>query len=248
LQAGGLRVRNPELARFVGHAPVATKLSGVLDERAMRQDAYLNWSKYFPSGTKLYSNGAALAFSANVAAGLFPVLILFWWALSRTVPGFRAGLWGPWLAHAALTFGLIVYAFALPKVGSTPIHRGHVWSSRIRSDCLGLAMDAVNQMQELSLLPIGTNSPPNPTLGDLNRALEATLRNYPNPYSGREIRNVFTGQSLKCEASPGNVVLRRQTAGLPAGDYPIPSDNLLEYELVWYDLDGAEAIITPLFR
>jgi hypothetical protein len=54
--------------------------------------------------------------------------------------------------------------------------------------------------------------------------------------------NVFTGEPIRFEASPGNVLLRA-VAQPDAGEHKLFSGATPDaYELVWHDLDGAEAV------
>jgi hypothetical protein len=57
--------------------------------------------------------------------------------------------------------------------------------------------------------------------------LKPSCERYRPDHLSRSLTNLFTGEPIRFEASPGNVILR------PHGD---------RYELIWHDLDGAEAI------
>ena len=246
MEGGDLRIRHGELRKLVAEAPVATKLSAVLDASAMARDAYVSWEQYWPSGGKVYSPGAALTVSANVAALLFLALGLVWLVVSETKHGFQHQKWGRWLAPVAVAVGMIVYFAGLPKIGGLAFKTARVHSIRVRSDSMQLAMALGEEMGDTNLVK-GLLTPARPlTAAELERLLQATIRDFQpawSRYSGASspLTNFFTGEAIRFEASPGNVLLR--PAAQPSGDYKLHSvPGADAYELVWHDLDGAAAM------
>ncbi len=255
MEAGELRIRHRELRSLVAEAPVATKLSAVLDPTGMAHDAYVDWAQYSPAGSRVYSRGAALTLSANVSALLFMALVLGWWVLSQTKHGFPVEKWGPWLAPAALAVGIAVYFVGVPKVRESTFRTARAWWAAARNDSLALAV-ALGDELEASNGPVMAAIPARPLMpSTLEKLLQATAQDlrssgYYRAWDIAALTNCFTGEAIRFEASPGNVVLRpivhgdkddgTTTGGTPAGIY----------ELVWHDLDGAEAItnLVPPWR
>jgi hypothetical protein len=59
--------------------------------------------------------------------------------------------------------------------------------------------------------------------------------------------HLFTGEPIRFEASPGNVLLRPATReDVPDAQRIKPGPWYWDYELVWHDLDGAEAFGYPV--
>jgi hypothetical protein len=218
----------------------------------MAQDAYVGWAYYRPSGGKVYSPGAALTFSGNVSAMLFMALVAGWWLLKLTWRGFEARRWGPWLAPVAVVAGVAVYSLGLPQVGGLSLRTVRGWGASVRSDTLELAMALGDEITDTNVLA-NASTPARPlTPGEVERLFRAAARDYRDNwahYSSRRshpLTNLFTGEPIRLEVSPGNVVLRPavQFATINATTAPRAVTN--GYELVWHDLDGAEAVTTPV--
>jgi hypothetical protein len=251
MQAGALQIRHPDLRKVVAEAPVATKLTATLSPSDMAHDAYVSWAPYLPAGQKVYSPGAALTLSSNVSALLFMALVMGWWLLRNAKPAFQAQKWGPRLAPIAFAAGVAVYFLALPKVGGMSLRTVRVGSSSVRSDALELAMALGDELTDTNLIA-NAATPARPLRpGEVERLFRAAARDYRDnwaQYSSRRspLTNCFTGEPIRFEASPGNVVLRPavQFATIDATTAPRAVTN--GYELVWHDLDGAEAIVVPV--
>jgi hypothetical protein len=255
MEAGELRIRHRELRKLVAEAPVATKLSATLDARGMARDAYVGWGDYWPSGGRVYSPGAALILSGNVSALLFMALALGWVLLSRMTCGFPAAKWGPWLAPVAVAAGLAVYFLGLPKVGGSSFRTTQVSFGGAYNDSFRLAMALGDELQDSNIvqsagLPVLPLTP-----AESARLLQATARSVQRrglwqSRSHSPLTNLFTGEPIRFEASPGNVLLRA-VAHPGGGDHKLLSGAAPDtYELVWHDLDGAEAVtnLVPPWR
>jgi len=175
LQAGELHIRHNELRKLAAEAPVATKLSAVLDSSGMARDAYLSWAPYWPSGGKVYSPGAALTLSGNVAALLFMALVLGWWLLSRGKGRFQGTEVGA-LAGAGGGRGRVaVYFLGLPKVGGLSLRTVRVFSASIPSDTLDLAMALGDEMADTNVVANAVTPARPLTASELERLLGPRL-------------------------------------------------------------------------
>jgi hypothetical protein len=235
LNAGALRIRHKELAKLVAHAPVATKLSANLDSLGMARDAYVRWEHYWPCGGTLYTRSAALTVGVNVFALLLTALIPVWSLLSRTKfrSAFQKRKWGPWLVAAPAFAGIAVYLLVLPKADASSFRVTRTLSVTVRSQ-----FHYLSQMIEMHMADSNVNlsalaSPRPPDSAELDRVLRSVAQEYQGasphyPGEFNPLANYFTGDQVRFEDSPGNISLR-----------PVGTDD---YELVWHDLDGAEAI------
>jgi hypothetical protein len=245
MEAGKLRIRHRELRNLVAEAPVATKLSATLDAREMARDAYVSWEHYWPSGAKLYTPGAALTLSGNVAALVFAVLVLGRMVLARGPQRFHALKWGPRLALVAIAAGLLVYSVGVTKVAESSFRTSRFSFTYPRSDSLELAMALGDELADTNVIS-GSVTPARPlTPSEQARLLRALVHDYGPHWSQwhhSPMKNVFTEEPIRFEASPGNVVVRPVTRPGSSDDNLRSRPGADAYELVWHDLDGAEAI------
>jgi hypothetical protein len=213
----------------------------------MARDAYVGWGDYVPSGGKVYTAGAALVLCGNVSALVFMVLVLGWLLLSRKQQGFQAVKWGAWLALVAVAAGLLVYFLGVTKVGGSSFRTTRLRFGGPRNDCFELAVALGDELEDSNVVS-GVVTPARPlTPHEQERLLQAVAHDFQghwSQYYGRRspLTNLFTGEAIRLEASPGNVVLR---PAVPpgSGDYkPASGAGADAYELIWHDLDGAEAI------
>ena len=252
LQPGELRIRNRELAKWVDGSPVATKLSAVLDRAGMARDAYVSWRSSRPAGGAVYSTWSALTMSANGSAFVYMVLAAFRWRQSRLPEPrrFDPRRWGRWVAPVAVTTGIGLYFLVLPKVdgGSLRITRYSSYAPRYSGNVLSYAIQDALWDSNVVSSPLKPMHPLTPV--ELERVLTAV--SYDNtedwsnkvsrsPSLGHPLTNLFTGEALRFEASPGNVILRPSRGDWFSG-YGAANPSTNGYDLVWHDLDGAEAI------
>ena len=251
MQAGELHFRHQELRKLVAEARIATKLSAVLDATGMARDAYVRWEPYWPSGGRVYSPGAALTLSGNVAALLFMALVLGWWLLSQAKPGFQARKWGCWVALLAVVVGVAVYSLGLPKVSGLSLRTVRVSVGGIWNDGFELAVALMDELTDSNVVAKATLPARPLTPDELERLLRSAAHDYQNhwPSHSRKdhpLTNLFTGEAIRFEASPGNVVLRPAVQAASGDTNMIPRTVTNAYELIWHDLDGAEAITNPV--
>lgn len=247
LTAGPLRIRHQELSKLVSGAQVATKLSAVLDAPAMADDAYVTWEAYWPSGGKLYTVGAALTLSANVCALLFLALVLVWWALSwfHSSHGFHSQKWGQWLAPVPLAAGLVMYFIVLPKTDAAAFRLARASWATVKNQTMELAMALGDELGDTNVVQPLTAPVRQLTSAEVERLLQLVNKDYSMHWSawpGSPLTNFFTGEPIRFEASPGNLLLRPAFASHGINDGAVPHVPANGYELVWLDLDGAEAI------
>jgi hypothetical protein len=255
MEAGEIRILHRELRKLVAEAPVATKLSATLDPQGMARDAYVGWGDYWATGGRVYSPGAALVLSGNVSALLFMALALGWLLLSRLTCGLPSAKWGPWLAPVAVAAGLLVYFVGVPKVAGSSVRTTRVSFGGAYNDSLMLAMALEDELQDSNAVQSAVMPVPPLTPAESARLLQATARSFQRrglwqSRSHSPLTNLFTGEPIRFEASPGNVLLRA-VAQPGGGDHKLLTGAAPEaYELVWHDLDGAEAVtnLVPPWR
>jgi hypothetical protein len=242
LEPAGLHIRHHELAALLRGATVATKLSGNLTPSDMSHDAYVKWHPYWKTGGKRYGLGAALTFSANVAA-LALLAAAGWIVCFRFARGPQAATWGKWAIPGALALGALVYA-AIPKAEAAALRVVKVRWSAIINDGYILKMALADEMPSIN----GTSGAGELfSTARLEKTCEIALRNSAAYWSHDTndlhlLTNFFTGELVRFEASPGNFVFRcvRQFPATTNGPYVTPGAG--RYELVWHDWDGAEAL------
>jgi hypothetical protein len=190
-----------------------------------------------------------------VCALLFMALVLGWLLLSRIKRGFQAAKWAPWLAPVAVTTGMVVYFLAVPKVTGASFRTTRVSFGGAYNDSLMLAMALGDELQASNVVQSAVMPVPPLTQAEAARLLQVAARDLQRrglsqSRSHSPLTNLFTGDPIRFEASPGNVLLR--AVAQPGGDdrnqlFGAAADA---YELVWHDLDGVEAItnLVPPWR
>jgi len=171
------------------------------------------------------------------------VSVLGWLVLSRRQDGFQAAKWGASLALAAIVAGFVVYLVQVPKIEASSFRTSRLYFGEPRNDCFELAVAVEDELLDTNVVS-GALPPARPlTPPEQERLLEAIARDYAGHWSLRSpLTNVFTGERIRFEASPGNVVLRPAVQRGSSQQQPSPPLVADAYELVWHDLDGAEAI------
>jgi hypothetical protein len=240
LEPGALRIRHKELAKLVANAPVATKLGATLDSEAMARDAYVDWGHYWPSGDLSYSTGAAVTLSANVAAFLFMGLFAISWMRARFKGEGGFPVRACWKAAAVTAaVGVLIFTFGLAKADASSVRvvRGH--RGIPGANLLGLAMVVEDELADTNSLAKTSAMTAAESAILLRQVIHEYqsdpywLRYYGSSRANHPLTNLFTGELVRFEASPGNFVLR-----------PVIANE--SYELVWHDLDGAEALTTVI--
>jgi hypothetical protein len=254
LEAGRLQIGHRELAHLVAGSPVATKLSAVLDQADMARDGYLGWRPYLPTGARRYSRGAAMTFSGNVAALLFAALVLVTWVTSLIENEARFSALvkrlTPTSAGIVALMGATICFFALPRVdaGSVRVVRSYFGAARNNAGYLYMAL--ADEMGDSKVIADTASSPRALSADELQRLYEATARDYCKVWSERSqlapLTNFFTGEPIRFEASPGNVILRPVRRNSRIISNMVLADTPSSYELIWHDLDGAEAITNTI--
>lgn len=236
-EPGALRIRHPELAQLVAQAPIATKLSAVLDAAVMARDAYVTWDDYWPSGAQAYALGAARILSINVFALLLMALYGVWRLLLRFKKHLGLPVWGIGysLVPVALVAGLLTY-LALPKVANLSTQKQRRPFLEMEFEVQWLALSLEGTLGDTNVLAHAPTADQPLTPAESKRLIQAVGSSHDGPMP---MKNLFTGEMLRFEASSGNVILRPVAF---AGENPITFKRLPGYELVWHDLDGVEVL------
>jgi drug/metabolite transporter (DMT)-like permease len=222
----GLRIRHPLLRELVAGSTYATKLSGVLNGSEMREDAYITW---VPARDKLrtrYSEQGALTIALNVAVPLLAIGVLSllcafaaadpelaWAKGARKVSGV--------ICLAAVVAGATTY-LALPKTPVVTAIRPIARTKYMHTRIFEVLLDRIPPNRLTADAKSTTN------LEWIRQQLNenATFRRL---LPDRCQTNLFTGEPLREEDSPGNYTVRQ-------------NKNALLY--IWYDLDGGENILS----
>jgi len=232
---GELRLRHPALRSLVAGATVGTKLVGLLDTAAMDRDAYLTWTPFERRLASFYSYGAATTRALNLGVA---VLLL-------ALP--CVGFW-LWRKNGQWTFSLLARVFsgtalvglayfvALPKVEvkvsrgafAHPAARWHSWR-QFAAGAEQLELD-IRQGRHRESVPDRWE------LRSFGDALVEVLwggskvaeRDY---FRARFVVNILTGEPLREEATPGNLIFRPTARGT---------------EVLWHDVDCVEHVLATL--
>lgn len=220
--AGQLRLRHPALRSLVAGSTVGTKLAGTLDAAAMSRDAYFTWVPFERRLASYYSHEAATTRAVNLGVA---VLLL-------TLPCVGFWLWrtnGEWtllllakVASVAILIGLANF-HSLTKVEVT-VKQGP-WFSRYAREGNFKTFDGGLNVLGLELGGKRAGLPEKWDLETLRLALKPVYRFEP-PFD-----NILTGEPLREEATPGNLLFRPTARGT---------------EVLWHDVDCVEHVLATL--
>lgn len=219
---GELRLRHPALRSLVAGSTVGTKLTGTLDAAAMSRDAYFTWVPFERRLASFYSHEAATTRAINLGVAM----------LLLTLPCVGFWLWrkdGRWTAllvakvgSCAIIVGLVCF-LTLPKVevivkqGWWLSHYGRQGNFRtIDGGLIGLGLELEGKR---------TNLPEKWDLEALRQVAKPVYR------FGMLFDNILTGEPLREEATPGNLVFRPTERGT---------------EVLWHDVDCVEHLLATL--
>jgi hypothetical protein len=203
-QPGDFKIGNSELQNYVFPAEVTTKLTGTLKSQDMQSDAWISWTPFKTVFPTFRSRGAAISNAFDWIAGI-------------VIPGFLAlQILSPHLKRKnLLRIGGIVLLLAIvcgvirySTIDSTKIvyHRGGWFAAANSVRTLDYAI------LEFDLSRTNSHSP------TADEWLDAINKN-----GKPEIKNAFTGQPLRYEATPGNIIVQTSTNGV---------------KFFWYDIQG----------
>lgn len=221
---GQLRLRHPALRSLVAGSAVGTKLTATLDAAGMSRDAFVDWVPFERKLASFFSHEAAgiRAMNLGVAVLLLTLPVVGFW-LWRCNGEWTLRLLARVLGGATLV-GL-VYFVALPKV-EVRESRG-IYAHPIGRQMNWRQFDGGFQQLAFELQPQDRQS-------SLPRVWNVqTLRTALEPYFRHEdpLQNVFTGEPLREEATPGNLLFRPTARGT---------------EVLWHDVDCVEHVLATL--
>jgi hypothetical protein len=190
-------VAHPLLRKWVGGAPVVTKLSETLSPEDMREDVWLDWRPFQEKSSEIFSGQGALTYALNVATALVAAWLVLTWIASgraRNLPRFRAR------AYSALVLCLVVAGSVYLLLPKTEVRLVRMPFLRARSNARAAYGSVFNG---------------NPKITEISARLSAakgkglTLENC----DGRPLENMFLGGKMKEEDSPGNFTIRKAGEG-----------------------------------
>lgn len=232
---GQLRIRHPALRSLVAGSTVGTKLTGTLDAAAMSRDAYFTWVPFERRLESFYSREAATtrAINLGVAALLFALPCVGFWLWRKN---------GEWtlrlMAKAgagALAVGL-AYFLVLPKVEVKVTKSSHAHPNIRSADFRQL--EAFGSQLELDIRQ-GRFRTSLPTTWELKRFGDALAESFAEGrkptdseyFRARFLINLLSGNELREEATPGNLLFRPTERGT---------------EVLWHDVDCVEHLLATL--
>lgn len=201
---GAYRLFDPETRRLAFPASVTTKLIGSLTPREMQVDAWIRWVPFESNLPTYYGREAARSLALNWFVGIAVLGLITLQALAPRLSS-TARIRSAYIVMGlAFCFGIACYA-ALPtrKVERTREPPVAYW----RMLDGALQQYALEQNQKKASLP--TN------FVEFTTALDQ--------YHTGGALNMFTGEPLKNEPTPGNVTLNFTTNGV---------------DVFWYDIAG----------
>ncbi len=212
---------HPLLRKWVGGAPVVTKLTARLTPEQMRKDVWLEWTAFSEKRTRLFSRDGALTSSLNWGVGALAATLLGTGLRSRasersTRKRTRNGVNAAALAGACVAAGVF---FALPKT-----------QVRLVRDAYASTMD---NAYSLCLSLLDSDAATSTEVGaEARRVLssasnDARSRRYGEDEESNPWDNALLGGTMREEDSPGNYTIRETNGQL---------------QFIGYDAQGAEHV------
>ena len=197
---------------------MATKLTATLSPAEMREDAWIGWVPAEPVLPVIYSRKAAAIWALNV----FVASAVAGWMLLAVFSKWGRLIGSRWKLLAGVgTLAVLTY-LALPKTDIVLIESGRpsIVIFKILDGTIALA-----GMEQDNAIKDGNNHKPI-TFEELRR----WGRTY-GDLSSDSSRFIipFTGQPIKNEPTPGNIILRKST------------NNAVD--CVWFDIDGIAHVL-----
>ena len=225
-----LRIRHPLLRKLVDGSPIATKLTGQLSSRQMREDAYITWTPFQEKRLARYSEHGAAVIAANFAVpvlmiGLLGLLSGYWANEKKPVWAKRVCKISRATVLAALVYWGAIY-LCLPKINVVVSLMPGMRMRLLHENEIPLELSYL-QSQEAAR----RGGEFKPDAAWVRQQLAETSE-WRRGLESRYQTNLFSGQLWREEDSPGNYTIREATNGV---------------EYVWYDLEGGENVV-PLFK
>ncbi len=221
---GELRIRHPALRSLVANAPVGTRLVGALSAEAMSRDAFLDWRHFKRELPRYFSPAAAVTRAVNFAGAIFLGGLLLHLLWIRIGGGNWSLRWMLATAGCALAVG--VATFLSVETREIEVKSSPYFSPSGRATRWSMLDGGLQQLILDLGLPANRAEPPH----DWNsETLKAALLTY---FKGDYFFiNAFTGEPMKGEATPGNLLFRRTERGT---------------EVIWHDIDCVEHVLGTL--
>ncbi|MEN9574950.1 MAG: hypothetical protein RL514_2805 [Verrucomicrobiota bacterium] len=223
---GQLRIRHPALRSLVVGATVGTKLVGTLDAEAMSRDAFVAWVPFERKLASYYSREAAGTRALNLGVAVLLLTLPcvgFWlWRNDRW--------WTARLVAQVLGWAIVVgtgYFVVLPKVEVEIRRERHFFAWSRPSQFVNLKETVQQVALDSGAGPVLSSAFPRWDLKRLQAAVEAPADRHWN-----FIRvNALTGEPLREEATPGNLLFRPTERGT---------------EVLWHDVDCVAHLLGTL--
>jgi len=203
---GEFKFGNPEVLRYAFPAAATTKLVGTLAASQMRSDAWIYWAPVTPSHPVLYRRDVAIALAIYWMLGVMVygvIALQIWLKIFSRKLGAGAG------------WAIIALGLACGSIRYATIQTSEIAFAE------GGPHAAINHLRNLDgcldyLFIEGTNANSFGVPFSESAALSAI-----NGYGG--LKNAFTLQPMRIEASPGNITFQTASNGV---------------DIYWYDIQG----------
>jgi uncharacterized membrane protein len=232
---GHLRLRHPALRYLVAGSTVGTKFTGTLDAAAMSRDAYFTWVPFERRLASFYSHEAATTRAVNLGVAVLLLALPcagFW--LWRTNGEWSLRLLAK-VAGGAFIVGM-AYFLLLPKVEVTVTSSRYVHPHVRRSDFQELEVFVMQLELDIRQGRFRTSLPTTWELKRFGDALAESFAEGRKPtdseyFRARFLINLLSGEPLREEATPGNLLFRPTVRGT---------------EVLWHDVDCVEHVLATL--
>jgi hypothetical protein len=223
LDSGPLRLRHPELRTLAGGVPFASWLQGRLPPERMRQDLRIHWTDRERRGEKLHTRAAAFQLAANVAAFCLAGCGLIIAGLRHRLPqGHTLHTTASRLLFAVAGIALLTY-WMIPKLEDSRLTVRRVSSTLAAEQTQRVAQALQASLTDQTTLP---NTAPLDSRTGATFLQQAFDREIGHRLGADQLLNLYSGETIRLEASPGNLTLAPNDQG---------------WILSWHDFDGAAA-------
>jgi hypothetical protein len=230
MDSGPLRLRHPELRNLANGARFASWLRGSLPPERMQQDLRIHWTDRERRGEKLHTRAAAFQLAANVVAFCLAGCGLIIAGLRYRLPkGHTLHATVSRLLFAVTGIGLLTY-WMIPKLEDDRLSVRRVSWSLATEQTERVAQALQASLTDQTSLPSTAPLDSHTRATFLRQAFDREIGHGPG---ADQLLNLYSGETIRLEASPGNLTLAPNDRG---------------WILSWHDFDGAAALPGALIK
>jgi hypothetical protein len=205
---------HPLLRQWVGDSATVTKLTATLSPDNMREDVWINWTRFSEKKSRLFSSHGAAIHALNWGTGIFAVVLLaiYCFTFATEIGKSKFPLLAGIVTSVSIVFTGLFY-FSLPKT-EVKLVKGY-FHSYFRGE--QLVLNTILADGDWHTVAEARAELQNDILSPTNAAV----------YGFKSWDNYFVGGQIREEDSPGNYILRQ-------------TNNQLQ--LVTFNAEGAEEV------